>query len=354
MAKVKYPLFSGDAAGDFKKQMIFRKNGVVSKYFVPRDPHSVAQLEVRARFLEFYVANLSREQADLLYAAILHLHEEDYAAVDHLHDHGALSGLGDDDHSHYLNQSRGDDRYSSLAHLHSSFYSALGHDHSALYSALAHDHSSLYSALAHHHNTAYSALAHDHSALYSLLAHNHTGVYSASGHDHSSLYSALAHDHSALYSVLAHNHAGVYSAAAHNHAGVYATRAIVTHMTHNQSGTIPASTTYWMIGGMDGLLTTERGMPVLRPGVVKNLYVRTNTNQPASGALVVTVRKDTSTDTALTITCAAGTGASVTHSDITHSFSVIAGSFVGAKLQNLATAASAGIGFIAFEIECDP
>lgn len=34
-------------------------------------------------------------------------------------DHGALTGLSDDDHSHYLNNSRGDARYSQLGHAHS-------------------------------------------------------------------------------------------------------------------------------------------------------------------------------------------------------------------------------------------
>lgn len=33
-------------------------------------------------------------------------------------DHGALTGLGDDDHTHYHNNARGDARYSSLGHTH--------------------------------------------------------------------------------------------------------------------------------------------------------------------------------------------------------------------------------------------
>ena len=111
MAKVKYPLFSGDVHGDFGKMFIVRKGGVVSKYFVPRDPKSIAQLEVRARFLENYVGGLSKAQADLLYAAILHLHDDVYSPLDHGHGHGDLSGLDDDDHSQYYNQARGDARY---------------------------------------------------------------------------------------------------------------------------------------------------------------------------------------------------------------------------------------------------
>ena len=36
-------------------------------------------------------------------------------------DHGALTGLGDDDHTQYYNQSRGDARYSLLSHTHSTY-----------------------------------------------------------------------------------------------------------------------------------------------------------------------------------------------------------------------------------------
>ena len=46
-------------------------------------------------------------------------------------DHGALSGLGDDDHPHYLNTARGDARYALVAHNHSGVYSAVGHGHGA-------------------------------------------------------------------------------------------------------------------------------------------------------------------------------------------------------------------------------
>jgi len=133
------------------------------------------------------------------------------------------------------------------------------------------------------------------------------------------------------------------------------TRPIVAHMTHWASATVPASTTYYCMGYIDGNSgTTERAMPVLRPGTVKNLYVRILGNQPASGSLVVTVRKNTA-DTAVTFTVAAGyAGGAATFSDITHSFSVVAGDFLGVKFVNNATAASAPIGFVAFEIECTP
>ena len=36
-------------------------------------------------------------------------------------DHGGLTGLGDDDHTQYLNQTRGDARYSQLGHTHQQY-----------------------------------------------------------------------------------------------------------------------------------------------------------------------------------------------------------------------------------------
>jgi hypothetical protein len=42
-----------------------------------------------------------------------------YSQTSHNHDHGALTGLADDDHTQYHNDARGDARYSQLAHVHS-------------------------------------------------------------------------------------------------------------------------------------------------------------------------------------------------------------------------------------------
>jgi len=62
--------------------------------------------------------------------------ERRFALIGHTHgdggvaDHGALTGLADDDHTQYLNESRGDARYSQLGHSHnylpSAYLSALG------------------------------------------------------------------------------------------------------------------------------------------------------------------------------------------------------------------------------------
>ena len=114
MPKVKFPLFSRDVRGAFGKQMIFTRGGVVRRYFKPRNPKTEAQQEARRLFLEMIMAGLTKEQADLLYAAIVHPHDDLYSPLEHVHDHGTLSGLGDDDHSQYLTQGRGDARYLQL------------------------------------------------------------------------------------------------------------------------------------------------------------------------------------------------------------------------------------------------
>lgn len=55
-------------------------------------------------------------------------------------DHGALTGLGDDDHTQYLNQTRGDLRYSQIGHTHAYLTQATA---DALYATLSHTHSGL-------------------------------------------------------------------------------------------------------------------------------------------------------------------------------------------------------------------
>jgi hypothetical protein len=104
--------------GKFGRLAIFTRGGYARRIFKPRDPKSLAQLAVREAFKDALMAGLTKEQADLLYAAIAHLHEDLYSPLEHGHDHGALAGLGDDDHMQYLNQTRGDVRYSLLEHEH--------------------------------------------------------------------------------------------------------------------------------------------------------------------------------------------------------------------------------------------
>lgn len=146
MAKVRHPLFSGDVSGAFGKKMIFRKGGIVTRMFWPRNPNTAAQQAQRELFKEFSMRGLTQEQADLLYSAIGHLHDDHYAALVHAHDHGDLSGLGDDDHTQYFNQTRGDGRYSLTSHLHDGRYlqSVPQQDHGGLAGLGDDDHGQYY------------------------------------------------------------------------------------------------------------------------------------------------------------------------------------------------------------------
>lgn len=119
MAKVSSPLGGSDARGQFGKRMVFRRGGVVTRYHVPHDPKTPAQLAQRQAFKELIMSYLTEVQARLLFSLLDHLHEGIYAESNHAHDHGLLSGLGDDDHLQYHNDVRGDARYSLLSHLHS-------------------------------------------------------------------------------------------------------------------------------------------------------------------------------------------------------------------------------------------
>lgn len=86
MPKVTNPLFSGDVRGQFGKQLIFTRGGVVRRYFKPRNPNTEAQQAQREAFKEFSVPGLTQEQADLLYSAISHLHDDRYSLLGHDHD----------------------------------------------------------------------------------------------------------------------------------------------------------------------------------------------------------------------------------------------------------------------------
>lgn len=85
MAKVTLPLLSGEARGQFGKAMIHRRGGVVTKYFSPRNPKSAAQTAQREAFRRHYVTGLTQAQADLLYAAIIHQHDDLYSLLGHVH-----------------------------------------------------------------------------------------------------------------------------------------------------------------------------------------------------------------------------------------------------------------------------
>jgi hypothetical protein len=112
-------------------------------------------------------------------------------------DHGQLTGLTDDDHTQYLNTTRGDARYALTDHTHpssgdvSSVNGQTGEvvisaeelgaltESSAdlLYAPLTHDHDSDYAPLTHNHDSDYAPLTHDHDSDYAPLTHNHDSDY---------------------------------------------------------------------------------------------------------------------------------------------------------------------------------
>lgn len=118
-------------------------------------------------------------------------------------DHGALTGLGDDDHTQYHNDTRGDARYSLLAHNHTGVYAAASHSHDDLYYTEGEVDTLLtgYSATSHNHDASYAAAAHTHDTRYytetetdvllaakSATTHTHTGVYATASHTHDDRY----------------------------------------------------------------------------------------------------------------------------------------------------------------------
>ena len=94
-------------------------------------------------------------------------------------DHGALTGLGDDDHTQYHNDERGDERYSSLNHNHDGSYAATDHNHDGTYevagaAATAQSNAENY---ADGLGSNYATAGHDHDGTYAPVAHNHDGTY---------------------------------------------------------------------------------------------------------------------------------------------------------------------------------
>jgi len=99
-------------------------------------------------------------------------------------DHGALTGLGDDDHTQYHNNARGDARYSQLGHTHDhGTLTGLGDDDHTQYHTDARG-DARYSQLGH---------THDHGTLTGLGDDDHTQYHNDSRGD--ARYSQLGHTH---------------------------------------------------------------------------------------------------------------------------------------------------------------
>ena len=64
----------------------------MTRVFSPRNPRTIAQQANRQAFKDLYMSSLTQAQADLLYAAIMHLHDDRYSLLEHVHEAGG-SGL---------------------------------------------------------------------------------------------------------------------------------------------------------------------------------------------------------------------------------------------------------------------
>jgi hypothetical protein len=111
--------------------------------------------------------------------------------------------------------------------------------------------------------------------------------------------------------------------------------------------TIAASTTVYLTPFQPNAGAANIGTKMPVDGVLRNLYVTTQTAQPGSGTLVFTVQKN-GVNQSLAVTVPAG-GAAGTRSDTSHSISMAAGDGLSLKVDNNASGASAQIRAITLE-----
>ena len=98
-------------------------------------------------------------------------------------------------------------------------------------------------------------------------------------------------------------------------------------------------TSYWQPGSAQADSTeVGRQYVATNNGTISNLYVRTLTTQNAGGSLVITIRKN-SANTAITVTIPAGSAAG-TFTDLTNSFTVVAGNLMSIQGVNNAPASA--------------
>ena len=123
-------------------------------------------------------------------------------------------------------------------------------------------------------------------------------------------------------------------------------------LTFQIASTINASTTNYLNTGVTNT-TIENAATMIAPVAftLSNMYtVHYTSTQPASGAQVLTVRKN-GVDTALSITIAAGSAPTTTpYSDLTNSVSFAVGDRMTIKRQNLATAAGGAVSGISLKL----
>lgn len=109
-------------------------------------------------------------------------------------DHGALTGLGDDDHTQYALADGSRGAFATVAQ--------------GILAASAVQPAGLTSAL-----TAYALVGHNHDGVYALAGHNHTGVYATAAQG-TKADTAVQPAALSAYALTSHNHDGTYATAA--------------------------------------------------------------------------------------------------------------------------------------------
>lgn len=131
--------------------------------------------------------------------------------------------------------------------------------------------------------------------------------------------------------------------------GIASTGSPLTFSMGNGIQAVASTTSYNTLGAVTLNGTeTNRQTVMTTSGTISTLYLVTTTAQPAGGSLVVTVRKN-GVATTLTLTVAASAAAG-TFTDVTHSFTVVAGDLLSIQYVNNAAAASASMQTIGVKI----
>lgn len=190
-------------------------------------------------------------------------------------------------------------------------------------------------------------------SLFASLSHNHDGsdtikLAQANTHespDTDSGPTSLHHTIGTGANQAAAGTKGVTNGDTHNHVGGDGAALSYTVMlpAHGLNGTIaaPAGTAMFTPLYHYGLNATGVVFTVDRAGTLELLSMWNNSAQPATGSLVVTVRKN-NVDTALTVTYVNADGVAYKQ-DTTHTVSVVAGDTITIRLVNNASTASAQI-----------
>lgn len=118
-------------------------------------------------------------------------------------DHGALTGLGDDDHTQYHNDARGDVRYYTQGQVDTALSSKSDTGHSHVEADVTdldkYTQAEVDSSLAGKSDIGHQHTESDITDLgnYAAANHNHDGTYSPATHDHDADYAAASHSHAA-------------------------------------------------------------------------------------------------------------------------------------------------------------